>query len=318
MPIIEILFLLYLTITIVLVLIRTRREAIAIKRQHYIERCTSNDTATIDFLGCSIICTYVEDIKHIELLLTSNFYRSEVILSLNSTNQRELFHSIIKKYKLVEVNNSFPQEITSSPIIALYRSRQRGYRRLIVVDSSTSDQYEALNIALNISSYDYIIPIPMATYLRPNAISAIAISLSLDQNLNPELIYCKTATPCYIFHRDALIDRGGFSMNIIKEYPQATKLYIFFPLLQRYEPSNDDNTLITIIFTIITIASITLCLLLMTLQITLCIIATIALAFAAARYILILDNRQNCSVRTILYQISNITTFFRSRKFNIS
>lgn len=318
MPTVEILLLSYLTITTFVIIARTRKEAKAIKLQRYIEQETNCNSSSVDFLGYSVLCTNIEDISLIEKLLTSEFYRYEVIISINSANQRELFHAIIKHYKLVEVNNSFPQEISSSPIIALYRSRLRGYRRLIVADIATTNQYDALNAALNISSYDYIIPIIEAIYLRPNAISAIAFSLSQERHRNPELIYCATATPCYIFQRDALIDRGGFSSHIVKSYPAATTLCLHINLTQRYDDKKSDNTLIIILLCIITGSTIALILLLMSLPITLCLIATFSLAVAAARYILILDNGQNCSVKALLYQISNITSFFRSRKFTIS
>lgn len=318
MPIVEILLLSYLTITTFVIIVRTRKEAKAIKLQRYIEQETNCNASSVDFLGYSVLCTNIEEISLIEQLLTSNFYRYEVIISINSANQRELFHDIIKRYKLVEVNNSFPQEIQSSPIIALYRSRLRGYRRLIVADIATTNQYDALNTALNISSYDYIIPILEAMYLRPNAISAIAFSLSQERHRNPELIYCDTATPCYIFQRDALIDRGGFSSHIVKSYPTATTLCLHTNLMQRHEDAKSNNTLIIILLCTITSSTIALSLLLMSLQITLCLVVTILLAVVAARYVLVLDNGQNCSVKALLYQISNITSFFRSRKFTIS
>jgi hypothetical protein len=53
-------------------------------------------------------------------------------------------------------------------------------------------------------------------------------------------------------------------------------------------------------------------------KIALCFIATIALAIVAARYIIMRDREQNCSVQAMLYQISNLMVFFRRRKFTIS
>ena len=314
----EIIFFIYLMILGCVIIIRTIKLSQAIELQNHIAYSSNNEDTPIGFFGCSALCVTIDDLKQIELLLTCDYYKYEVILSLNSTYQKELLHSIIEHYKLIKVNSTAPQEVTSPPILSLYRSRQRGFRRLIVVDSMASDEYEALNIALNISSYEYVIPIPYSTYPRPNAISLIATTISQANDHNIELIYCDTATPCYIFQRDALIDRNGFSEDIINTYPSASTHHLFFSLIQRIEYPTRDNIFSILILTTIFTAMATLCFMTMGTKITLCFIATIALAIVAARYIIMRDSQQNCSVQAMLYQISNLMVFFRRRKFTIS
>lgn len=300
------------------IIIRTIKLSQAIDQQNHIAYSTNNEDTPIGFFGCSALCVTIDELKQIELLLTCDYCKYEVILSLNSTYQKELLHSIIKHYKLIRVNSTSPQEVASPPIISLYRSQQRGFRRLIVVDAMVSNEYEALNVALNISSYEYVIPIPYSTYLHPSAISLIATTISQENDRNLELIYCDTATPCYIFQRDALINHGGFSESIINTYPAATTRHLFLNLIQRIEHHKGDTFFAILLLTTIITAMAILCFMTMGIKITLCFIVTILLAIVAARYIIRRGNEQNCSVKAMLYQISNLMMFFRRRKFTIS
>lgn len=318
MILLEILLLLYLTSMSVVVITRTHRLIKAINLQRFISRSTNNCNTSIGFIGCSVICFRADSLKQIERLLTCDYYKYEVILSLNSTHQRELFNAIVKHYKLIKVNNSCPEEIATSPILALYRSRKRCFRRLVIVDSTATNEYDALNVALNISSFDYIIPASYSSYLHPTAITTVAITLSETEHQPPELIYCDTATPCYIFQRNALIDYGGFSEDIIKRYPKAAIHHIYFSLMQRTSTTDLNDKLTLSILLVIYCAALLLCSLCLSPMLALCIIATTAIVISAARYIIYMGEEKNCSVKAMLYQISNLTTFFRSRKFTIS
>jgi hypothetical protein len=250
------------------------------------------------------------------MLLSCDYPRYEVIITLNPEREKELFLAVIKNYKLVKVNNICPQEIDSPEITSLYRSRLRGYRRLIIITSDASNNYEVLNTALNIASYDYIIPVSSNRYFHPHAITSLAIDLSQAHD-NPELIVCNGAVPCHIFQRDALIGRGGFSADILRKFPSTSTHLTCLSLMQLLE-DKDFGRLHSALLLFITLAVTTIFALFFSLVFSLAILATILFFLAAARYILVLDGRQNCSVQTMLYQICNIAMFFRSRKFTIS
>ena len=316
MTLFEISTLILLHFVVCAAVFRTTRLAKALRRQHYIQRCINFCDSPIGFFGCSVLCPTIKNIRQIEMLLSCDYPRYEIIITLNPEREKELFLAVVKNYKLVKVNNICPQEIDSPEITSLYRSRLRGYRRLIVITSDASNNYEALNTALNIASYDYIIPISSNRYFHPHAITSLAIDLSQTPD-NPELIVCDGAVPCLVFQRDALIAKGGFSADILKKIPISATHHTGLSLMQLLE-DKDLSRLHNVLLLLITLAVTTIFALLFSLVFSLAILATILFFLAAARYILILDGGQNCSVQTMLYQICNIAMFFRSRKFTIS
>lgn len=316
MTIFEILFLVLLHLVVCNAIFRTTRQSRILLKQHYIQRCTNCCDTPIGFFGCSALCPAIKDIRQIEQLLSCDYPRYEVVISLNPELEQELFFAIVKNYKLVRVNNSCPQEIDSPEITSLYRSRLRGYRRLIIVTSEASNNYNKLNVALNAASYDYIIPVSDNLFFHPHAITSLAIHLSQAGN-SPELIFCDGVVPCYVFQRDALIFRDGFSAAIIKKIPHSTTHRTYLSLMRRIEGQGENRLYLLVLLLILTAAT-TICSLLFSIAFAMSFLVTILFSFAVARYILILDGEQNCSVRAMLYQICNITKFFRSRKFTIS
>ena len=316
MTLFEITVLILLHFVVCAAVFRTTRLAKALRRQHYIQRCINFCDSPIGFFGCSVLCPTIKNIRQIEMLLSCDYPRYEIIITLNPEREKELFLAVIKNYKLVKVNSTCPQEIDSPEITSLYRSRLRGYRRLIVITSDASNNYKALNTALNIASYDYIIPVSSNHYFHPHAITSLAIHLSQTHN-NPELMVCNGVVPCHIFQRDALIGRGGFSADILKKIPASSTRLTHLTLMQRIENKNYSKQPFVLLF-LTTLAVTTIFALLFSLVFSLAILVTILFFLAAARYILVLDGRQNCSVQTMLYQICNIAMFFRSRKFTIS
>ena len=316
MTLFEISGLILLHFVVCAAIVRTSRLSKALCRQHYIQRCINFCDSPIGFFGCSVLCPTIKNIRQIEMLLSCDYPRYEVIITLNPEREKELFLAVIKNYKLVKVNSSCPQEIGAPEITSLYRSRLRGYRRLIVITSDASNNYEALNTALNIASYDYIIPVSSNRYFHPHAITSLAIHLSQTHD-SPELIVCDGTVPCLIFQRDALIGRGGFSADILRKFPTTSTRLTHLTLMQRIENKNYSKQPFVLLL-LIALAATTIFALLFSLVFSLAILVTILFFLAAARYILILDGRQNCSVQTMLYQICNIAMFFRSRKFTIS
>ena len=297
MTLFEISVLILLHFVVCATIVRTSRLSKALRRQHYIQRCINFCDSPIGFFGCSVLCPTIKNIRQIEMLLSCDYPRYEVIITLNPEREKELFLAVVKNYKLVKVNNASPQEIDAPEITSLYRSRLRGYRRLIVITSDASNNYEVLNTALNIASYDYIIPISSNRYFHPHAITSLAIHLSQTHD-NPELMVCNGVVPCHIFQRDALISRGGFSADILKKIPISASHHTSLSLMRRLE-DKDFGRLHYALLPLITLAISTIFALLFSFVFSLEILVTILFFLSAARYILILDGGQNCSVQTM-------------------
>ena len=295
---------------------RTHLHAKAAEQQNFLLRSASHDNSPADLFGCSILCCEPTDATHIEHLLDCEHCRYEVIVAINSSLQGDIFHHLIQHYKMLRVSPSHPQETPAPEVTALYRSRLRGYRHLLVIDSPVKSPCEALNVALNASSFNHIIPLGGTTRLRPSALHILPMILSLEENLSAELILCDGSAPCYILQRDALILRGGFSPSLPDAFPASAKRRLHLALADHHDTSGNGFTLCIIAISAISILTISA--LLMGWLVATSIAATMALAIAASRYAIACRKEEKCSLRAMLYQNGKILKFFRSRKFNIS
>lgn len=180
---------------------------------------------SIGGVGCSVVCYRVENLEQIERLLEVRYERYEVIVVIDSKSQAELFLALLARFHMVEVNN--PSRGVSGGVTGqLFRSGQRRYRRLVMLDVNDSeDRYSALNQALSIASYNYIIPIGSVHYLHPHAIESIAITLTDHSYREPQILLSLGDKPCYIFRRDGVIARGGFSANLPRKIARREWLY---------------------------------------------------------------------------------------------
>ena len=273
---------------------------------------------SIGFIGFSIIGHDIRNMLHISQLLGSEYNRYEVIITIDSAQHPQTLEAIIKRYRMVSVNHSTYREITTPRINNLFRSTSRVFRRLVVVDCSTTNYYEALNIALSFSSYDYIIPIRRTITLMPHAIEILAITLSDSSLRHHTLLYSNTFARCYVFHRESLISQGGFSVDIPQFIPHKAIRLLHSPLALISDYNKPLSRGAGLVLTILLIIVFFMLSLLLSPRLAIASLLCFLLLFTSSRYIFHKWQVDNCSVRAILCQISNITIFFKPRKFNIS
>lgn len=301
-----------LTIISALTLFRAARIIDAIRRRDLITDDIAGCCESLGFVGCSVICSGVSSLKHIEELLGQEYDRYEVIITLDSEQYVAEFMEIISRYRMIRVNCSANDELPSAKIKALYRSRQRSFRRLILIDKPQAEPYDELDAATAVASYNFLLPIGHHTHLCPKAIECIAITLSELQSHDLELLYSMTSDG-YIFRRDAIIANGGFSPHIIRQIPTSARLGIYTPLTFSSRPHPpllpSVAILIALLCTIDMAAGHT---------ITIASVMTIALIITLARYISILATPTNCSLQIILCIFRKMVSIFRVRKFLFS
>lgn len=315
MKIAELIFILLLAAAAIAIYYRSLLTMRAARWQQLTQEELMGSCESIGFIGCSIITHDIFTIKEIEPLLSSAYQRYELIVLLNGLQHRSELLQIIKHYHLTRVNHTLPHDNTSG-VNSLYRSTCRTYRRLVVMDCSTTDIFSAINTAINFASYDYIIPLQPHTALLPHAIERIATTLSDSAHRDIELIYNDTLAPCCVFQRDGVISHEGITPNIIQRIPKKAILRSDTALT--YRTDRQHFHLPTLFFC----ASI----LLLGIGVAYFISIPAALAYGltwglatiASIHVLRQWSAPDCSVGTILYQIRNLTIFFRQIKFNIS
>lgn len=301
-----------LTAISAIVLLRTFRIADATYRRDIITDDIAGCCESLGFVGCSVICSSVKDIEHIEELLGQEYDRYEVIITLDAEQYAEEFRAIVARYHLIRVNCSPSEELPSATIRRLYRSRQRSFRRLILIDRELTDLYDDLDAATAVSSYNYLLPIGHNTHLCSMAVESIAITLSEQEARRVEIFY-SVATDSFVFHRDAVIANGGFSPHIIKQISPSRWLWTYTPLTFCRSPR----------VSILPAMAMMIVALLLVYQLAghimaIATAATIILIIAATTYMSRLIAPANCSLRVMLCYFRQLASIFRCRKFLIS
>lgn len=186
---------------------------------------------SLGFVGFSVLCSRVRTLEQIESLLAQSYDRYEVVVVLDSKSDGEAFHRIIDHYRMIRVNSASTDELPTAMARALYRSRQRSFRRLILIDRAEGTVYDDLDAALSVASYAYVIPTTEGERLCAKAIEGLAITLS-QATSQPEVLHSTTSDK-HIFHREYVIRHGGFSPHILRFAAPSQRLQTALPITYR-------------------------------------------------------------------------------------
>lgn len=312
---IEICLLLLLIFIAVTTLYRTHTSMRALRWQQFLGGEINHCCEGLGFIGCSVIYYKARSIAEIEQLLSNAYNRYEVIVVIDHTLQAELFAAIVKHYRMARVNHPQHTAHTLSEI-SLYRSTARNFRRLAILDYPAEDKYQAINDAISITSYDYIIPLCSPYVLLPHAIDSVVITLSDSSTRHTELLYNDTLAPCCVFQRDSLIMRGGLSHEAVQRIPRNLILKSDIALARK--SFRRRSPLITWFMAVFIVATCTTIAFFISTYAAIACGLTFILLYRLSALMLRRWSAENCSTRAILYQIGNLIRIFRSIKFNIS
>ena len=145
-------------------------------------RCGTADETAAE-TGISVLCSGCDGIEQVERLLDTEYARYETVLALDAAACPELFETLVSRYRMIRVNPA-----CCGTIRGLYRSRQRGYRRLVIVDRTGGTSYDDFDAAAAVAAHDYLLPLPHGCRLRPDAAERLATELAAAPDGAPELI----------------------------------------------------------------------------------------------------------------------------------
>ena len=132
----------------------------------------------IDCMGISAVCSGITDEKQIENLLSVEYARYEVVLVLDAQRDTQAFRRIAARYQLIGVNCHPSEELPAAGIRGLYRSRQRCYRRLVLLDRAHGKRSDDFDAGVSVATYDYILPLRGQSRLMPRAVERLVVELS--------------------------------------------------------------------------------------------------------------------------------------------
>ena len=294
-------------------LFRTIRIVRAIEHQTLLRNDITGCCESLGFVGCSVVCTSVSDLQQINSLLGQEYGRYEVVVVLDSALHAEAFDLLVRHFKMVRVNCASTQELPSVLINNLYRSRQRSYRRLILVDAPYRSAFDDLNAGVMVASYDYILPIGASATLRPRAIEYLAIVLCSTNASNCSWIRSRSSHDC-LFLRNAIIDAGGFSSDILQRCGRG--YYTYAPIAD-HEPTRKvkfslNTTIIVVVFTLLLASGAVI-----GVRIAISILLAVGVVWTCAKYVATIARETNCSAWDVIYLFRKIVDIFPARKFSV-
>lgn len=111
--------------------------------------------------------------ENVQSLLSLNYNNFEVIV-VNDGSRDNTLQLLIKAYGLVAVDNEVAGEIPTKQIIQVYKSRNKAFKKLTVIDKVNGGKADALNVGINFSENPYVVCIDVDCILEKDALLKLA------------------------------------------------------------------------------------------------------------------------------------------------
>ncbi len=180
--------------------------------------------------GISILCGEVRSIAWIERMLSDEYSYYEVIVVLDACEKPVWFEELQQRYHLFRGGAIPISEVPTSGIRALYRSRNRCYRRLVLVDAPQCGVAMAWNAALTVASYDYLLPLFGREMLLSGSLLRLAMEAGEMGREKKRLVRSRVGVPIILVSRDAVVEVGGFETHWIRRIPRHCRITLWEPM----------------------------------------------------------------------------------------
>lgn len=207
-----------LLLTLCSVVVAAVRTLASMRKGRMLSECHGYASEAMSQTGVSVVVSGVRSEREVEERLSSEYWRYEVIIVLDSSREEDLFRRLCRKYGLIRVNFPAMSDLPIEGESSLYRSRQRRYRRLVVVDRLHRSRADDWNCGLAVASYERIVPLESDRYLFAEALPRWVKELHERGEHCNEVLAAQVA-PTHLFDRrrvamfsrEAVICGGGFS-----------------------------------------------------------------------------------------------------------
>ncbi|WP_276373793.1 glycosyltransferase [Chryseolinea sp. H1M3-3] len=110
--------------------------------------------------------TIIDNIKSLMSIMYNNF---EVII-INDGSKDDTLAKMIDAFDLVKVDFDLQYTLATKPVKGIYKSRNRAFKKLLVVDKENGGKADALNVGLNISKRELVACIDVDCIIEPDAL----------------------------------------------------------------------------------------------------------------------------------------------------
>ena len=102
--------------------------------------------------------------------LLSLYYNNYEVVVINDGSSDDTLDKIIEAYDLEKVNYYFDYRLPCERIRGVYKSRNRSFKRLTVIDKVNGGKADTLNAGLNVCRNDLVVSIDADSIMEPDAL----------------------------------------------------------------------------------------------------------------------------------------------------
>lgn len=110
--------------------------------------------------------TIVDNIR----TLLSLYYNNYEVIVVNDGSKDDSLEKIIAAYELEKVNYYFDYRLPCKRIRGVYKSQNRSFKKLTVIDKSNGGKADSLNAGLNVCRNDLVVSIDADSIMEPDAL----------------------------------------------------------------------------------------------------------------------------------------------------
>ncbi|WP_075351346.1 glycosyltransferase family 2 protein [Algoriphagus marinus] len=109
-------------------------------------------------------------VQNVKSLLSLHYGKTEVII-INDGSRDDTLERLIHAFELEKTRFAYEEKINTKTVRGIYKSKNRSYVKLIVIDKENGGKADALNAGINISSLEILACIDVDCILSQDAIS---------------------------------------------------------------------------------------------------------------------------------------------------
>ncbi|WP_339705075.1 glycosyltransferase [Algoriphagus aquimarinus] len=109
-------------------------------------------------------------VQNVKSLLSLHYGKFEVIV-INDGSKDETLTKLINAFELQLTDFAYHEEIEAKPVRGIYKSKNRSYNRLLVIDKENGGKADALNAGINVSSKEILACIDVDCILSHESIT---------------------------------------------------------------------------------------------------------------------------------------------------
>jgi biofilm PGA synthesis N-glycosyltransferase PgaC len=110
--------------------------------------------------------TIIDNVKSLLSIMYNNY---EVII-INDGSKDDTLAKMIPAFDLVRVDYDLQYTVKTKPVKGIYKSKNRAFKKLTVVDKENGGKADALNVGLNFSKKDLVACIDVDCIIEPDAL----------------------------------------------------------------------------------------------------------------------------------------------------